>query len=506
MALLDTAKQRAQDIFGKNLNALTEPEFAQIRREFKIQGIDDTGLSRGITNGAGGGLPAGGGTTQDIFNELQQLRKSIGLERPEGTEVAKQIQTNLREPEKSPGFQLAQNLLSARSKVKRDNLSTILQKSGLGGTVSGPGLERLVSGERQTDIDLGNLALGTSERARGEAIDLTRLSEGVFGLESGRARTGAEFELEREFTAGESALTRKAEARNVDELIKALFAVGGGKLLAASLPGILDALFGKDTSTGASGGIINNLLKKLFGQTTKSSNLFDPDPEFDIDPDLDFEDTTGFFDDPVRQTLTGAGAAGLGLLGNALFGGGVGSQANEDIFGDFLNFPDATGGAGVAGGISKTSGSIANSPSEVFNQLGPPPPGVTYIGSQSGGGAVWPIFREADGTFRLGAPVVLPDEEGALIADLDPEINFRGLRGFVGESKLDEVSDFKNTIPLEQRYISKENAQLLGPGIAASFTNIDAKFPNFGEGIFGDIFASIARAAPSFFIGPGPAL
>ena len=120
------------------------------------------------------------GNTGKIFDEFQQLRERLELPRPENTEVAKQIQTNLKEPEKSPGFQLAQNLLTEKTEVRKKNLNNILQKAGLGGTVSGPGLIEQVGGEREDDKLLINAALGASEKARGEALDLTRISESTF--------------------------------------------------------------------------------------------------------------------------------------------------------------------------------------------------------------------------------------------------------------------------------------------------------------------------------------
>ena len=195
------------------------------------------------------------GNTGQIFDEFQQIRQRLGLPRPENTEVAKQINTNLTEPEKSPGFQLGQNLLTERAEVRKRNLNDILQKAGLGGTVSGPGLEKLVSGERQTDIDLGNLALDTSEKARGEAQTQTRINESVFESERSQARFGTEREL-----------TRESEEKRAETLADSQFFQSLGSLGANALPGLIDALFGSGTSSGDDGGIINKLLDSLFGE------------------------------------------------------------------------------------------------------------------------------------------------------------------------------------------------------------------------------------------------
>lgn len=181
------------------------------------------------------------GNTGAIFDEFQQLRQALGLPRPEKTEVAKQIQTNLTQPEKSPGFQLAQNLLTERQAVKKRNLNTILQKSGLAGFASGPGVQRLISGERETDIELGNLALGTQEKARGEALDLTRISETVFGNERRQARSGTESEL-----------NRRAAQKRVETAADAGFFSSLAGFGAKAIPGLLDVLF-KD------GGIFDGL-------------------------------------------------------------------------------------------------------------------------------------------------------------------------------------------------------------------------------------------------------
>lgn len=324
------------------------------------------------------------GSTGAIFDELQQIRKAIGLPRPEGTEVAKQIQTNLLEPEKSPGFQLAQNLLTERATVRKRNLNDILQKAGLGGTVSGPGLEKLVSGERQTDIDLGNLALGTSEKARGEALDLTRISEGVFGLESGRARRGTE--IEQTLDAALERLNVGIEGRRKiqKELLDSNFFQSLGNLGANAIPAILDFLFGKGTSSGSAGGILNN----LFRSATKLPNPFgDDDDLFDFENNaftsgqIDQEDQD-FFGSALGQGLLGAGAAGVGFSFDQLFGGGEEGEELEfddigdDLFGDFLNFSNAPGSTAGAGaeetlGLPSTdAGDFSLDPSLPFSILG----------------------------------------------------------------------------------------------------------------------------------------
>ena len=458
-------------------------------------------------------------TTKELRGEGAAFRSFLtDLNKPVSTELSKQILEALttggateRVPIISARLEAAKKANAASFGLTEDELARV-------GITGDPAGQRILATQRR-------------ESAFAESQIPANVAQELIGLAPEFIRSN-----QQNLTTLAGAETRETKKTELDitDILTTFAALGGSDLLNDILQGLG---FASGTTLGsltgqALGSVLNALFKlaptlggpigRLLGDVLRRIGLISdptqPAQDAFTSGQIDQEDAD-FFGSPLGQALFGAGAAGLGLIvgGSSAVPAAEGSGGFLSGLLNLINPSSAsapTAGVGAAGGaVVPTGGATAptqptaRTPSEVFSTFGPPPPGVTYVGAQSGGGAVWPIFREADGTFRLGAPIVLPDEEAARLEEnAIPEINFRGLRGFVGESKLDEVSNFRNEVPLEQRYISPANAKVLGAGIATPFTDINEKFPDFGEGIFGDIFASIARAAPSFFTGPGPVL
>src|SRR3990167_10289371 len=169
------------------------------------------------------------GANLDLFS---QLRNALRLPRPSRSPTGRAINQAIISPESSPGFQLSQNLLTGKRETDRETLNTAMQRSGLAASPSGPGVRALSTLDRQGDIDLGNLALQTQDKALAQGLGLEQLSSSSFLNELGQG-----------IGIYESAENRKVQREAIEALFKNALATVGGTLTAAALPRLLDAIF-----------------------------------------------------------------------------------------------------------------------------------------------------------------------------------------------------------------------------------------------------------------------
>src|SRR3990167_3252712 len=193
------------------------------------------------------------GANLDLFS---QLRNALRLPRPSRSPTGRAINQAIISPESSPGFQLSQNLLTGKRETDRETLNTAMQRSGLAASPSGPGVRALSTLDRQGDIDLGNLALQTQDKALAQGLGLEQLSSSSFLNELGQG-----------IGIYESAENRKVQREAIEALFKNALATVGGTLTAAALPRLLDAIFGPSPEAKA----LQDILKRLTGPTTPSA-------------------------------------------------------------------------------------------------------------------------------------------------------------------------------------------------------------------------------------------
>ena len=189
------------------------------------------------------------GTNLDL---ISQLRNALGLPRPTRSPTGRAINRAITSPESSPGLQLGENLLTAKRETDRETLNTAMQRSGLAGSPSGPGVRALTTLNRQGDIDLGNLALQTQDRALAQGLGLEQLSSSSFLNELGQG-----------IGIYEKAEDRKVQREAIEALLKNALASAGGTITAAALPRLLESIFGP----GAEAKALQEILKKLGGPT-----------------------------------------------------------------------------------------------------------------------------------------------------------------------------------------------------------------------------------------------
>lgn len=158
------------------------------------------------------------------------LRNELGINRPQNRPIGQVIERNLLEPEESPGFKLAQNLLVDRSEKRKGDLETIVERAGLG--ASGPALKSLDIIERGTDVELGNLALEAADTAEKRALEFEPLVQNTFLKELELAMIEADRAKGREF--------KREELKNLATLS---LGASAGSVLGKASPTLIDKLF-----------------------------------------------------------------------------------------------------------------------------------------------------------------------------------------------------------------------------------------------------------------------
>lgn len=269
-------------------------------------------------------------TAEGEIDRYTGIRNKLGAPRLQDTELAKIINRTLTNPEESPGFKLGQNMLNQSRTTQRENLNTILEKSGLAASPSGIGIKALNMLNRQGDVEMGNLALTEGSNAINRSMQFQPMVENAFNTELDRG-LGAEqqgvtdlYNLERSSQGdfqnelgkalSQEELAKKRDLQTKLQDMKNQGALGGaaGDLLSKALPQILQAL-GLGIAPNAIEqqlGLPAGTLLSLLGKTVGAAG-------------------------GALGGLIGSGVKGLGSLFGGLFGGGDGG-------GDFVPDPWGT--------------------------------------------------------------------------------------------------------------------------------------------------------------------
>ena len=184
-----------------------------------------------------------GNIARTALSNYGNYRNLVKMPRPQNRPISKVIARNLQFPEESTGFKLGQRLLSGKQATDRENINTILQRSGLGDSPSGVGFKLLEKLQRSGDTAYGDLALGSAKNAESAAREWESTLQNNFQTELSKA-LGQE----------ELAKNREIQREAIDAYRQKGFAEGAGKLTSQALGPLLEWLFRQDQNAGPGGG------------------------------------------------------------------------------------------------------------------------------------------------------------------------------------------------------------------------------------------------------------